>query len=244
MQPTKFLARSFQTLLSTVMSLAATVVVALALGAAPAPAAAMPAPAAAEQATPQLPPGHSMDDGHDHSHDAHGAHEKAGVVPTAAQGIVPAIVALIVFSVVLGVLATQVWPKILGGLKDRENKIRDEIESAEMARKQAKEALEQYQQSLAQARSEAQKEIDRARAQAQAISAELKAKADIELSAMREKAMRDIDSAKRAAVAEIYTQSAQLAGAMASKILRRQVTAEDQQRLIEESLGQLEANRR
>jgi F0F1-type ATP synthase membrane subunit b/b' len=60
---------------------------------------------------------------------------------------------------------------------------------------------------------------------------------------MRERAMKDIDSAKRAAVAEIYNEAGRVAAAMASKILRRNVTAEDNQRLIDESIQQLQSAR-
>lgn len=174
---------------------------------------------------------------------AHAGHEKAGVLPTIAQGIVPMLISIVVFIVVLAVLSVKVWPAILGGLKDREKKIKDEIEGAELARQQAKDALEQYQQSLAQARAEAQKEIDKARSQAQVIAAELKAKADVELNAMREKAMRDIDNAKKAAVSEIYSHSTQLATTMAGKILRREVNTGDTQRLLDESVAQLSGSR-
>lgn len=184
----------------------------------------------------------TVDQAHDaagHATDSHGP-GTAGVLPTAQQAIVPAIVSLVVFAVVLAVLSLKVWPAISKGLKDREDKIRNEIDSAEMARKQAKDALEQYQQSLSQARAEAQKEIDKARAQAQAIGAELKQKADAELSAMREKAMRDIDAAKRAAVSEVYAQGTQLATIMAGKILERSVNAGDTDKLFQDSLQQLQ----
>ena len=170
-------------------------------------------------------------------------HEKAGVIPTAAQGVPAAVVALVVFAVVFGILALKVWPVISKGLADRENKIREEIESAEMARKQAKHALEQYQQSLAQARAEAQKMLETTKAQQTALAADLKAKADAELTQMRDRAMRDIDAAKRAAVAGIYGEAANLATAMAGKILRRQVNAGDQKALVEETLAQLQGMR-
>lgn len=175
--------------------------------------------------------------------DAHGEHEKVGAILTAKQGLWTGITALVVFAIAAAVLGLFVWPKISAGLDERAKKIKDEIEAAEMARAQAKDALEQYQQSLSQARAEAQKEIDKARAQAQAISAELKTKADAELNAMREKAMRDIDNAKRAAVSEVYAQGSALAASMAGKILKREVNAGDTQRLLDESVRQLEGAR-
>lgn len=170
------------------------------------------------------------------------AGDTPSVVPTVKQGIVSAAATLVVFSIVLAILGTLVWPKILGGLRDRENKIREEIDSAEMARQQAKDALEQYQRSLADARAEAAKMLETTRAQQAQLAADLRAKADQELGLLRERAMKDIDNAKRAAVSELYAHSGQIASAMASKILRRNVSNEDTQRLIEDSLQQLQAN--
>lgn len=164
---------------------------------------------------------------------------KAGVLPTIEQGVVPMIVAFLVFAVVFAVLATKVWPTITKGLDERAHKIKEEIEAAENARKQAKDALEQYQQSLNQARAEAQKMIEQARTQQLALAAELKAKADVELGQMRERAMRDIEAAKRAAITEMYTQQSNLATAVASKILRRELNPGDQAALVQESLREL-----
>lgn len=164
-----------------------------------------------------------------------------GPVPTIPQGIVSAITAVVVFGIVLFILGTQVWPKITAGLDDRANKIRSEIEAAEAARAQAKAALEEYEKSLSEARAESQKMLDETKAQQAALAADLRAKADRELNTMRERAMRDIDTAKKAALSEIYAESVNLATAIAGKILQREVTVDDQNRLVEESLDELKA---
>jgi len=183
------------------------------------------------------------DDDHGHAAGQAGDHAghapTPGVLPTPGEGIVPMIVSLVVFGAVLLILSKTAWPKIVKGLKDREQKIRNEIEAAEMAQKQAKSALEQYEKNLAEARAEAQKMLEQARAQQQQISADLKAKADVELTQMRERARRDIDVAKRAALNEIYEESARIATSIAAKILQREVTPGDQSRLVEESLREL-----
>jgi len=176
------------------------------------------------------------------AHAEHG-HETQELIAQPNQGAASAVTTLVVFGLVFAVLATAVWPKILKGLKDREHKIREVIESAEMARQQAKDALEQYQQSLAQARAEAAKMLETTRAQQAQLAAELKAKADTELAQLRERAMKDIDAAKRAAVSEIYNESGRLAATMAAKILRRAVNADDTQKLIDESIRELQASR-
>lgn len=171
------------------------------------------------------------------------AHETVEAIPTLKQGVYTAATALVVFGIVFAVLSLKVWPVITRALDERANKIREEIDSAEMARKQARDALEQYEKSLAGARAEAQKLIEQAKAQQLAIAAELKASSEKELSAMRERAMRDIESAKRTAVVEIYTQGATLATIMAGKILQRNVTAGDTQKLVEESVAQMQSLR-
>ena len=184
---------------------------------------------------------HAGDDHGDDHAAGHGDHEEVGAIPTPKQGLAPAITALVVFGIVFFVLSSQVWPKINAGLQDRENKIREEIAAAEAAQKQAKAALESYEQSLAEARAEAQRMLEETRGQQQKMAAELKAKADTEVAQMREKALRDIEAAKRAALGEIYSEVATLATGVASKILEREVSAADHQKLVDASIAELSA---
>lgn len=168
------------------------------------------------------------------------AAEEVGAIPTIQQGIVTGLTALLVFGIVVAVLGAKVWPAITKGLDERAAKIRNEIEAAEMAQEQAKNALRQYEKNLAEARAEAQKMLEDTKAQQAAMAADLKAKADVELNAMRERARRDIEAAKRAALAEIYAESVNIASEWAGKILQREVNPNDQRRMLEESMGQLE----
>lgn len=150
---------------------------------------------------------------------------------------------IITFLIVLAILGKVVWPKILGALDERQNKIRAEIQAAEDARKQAAAALERYEKSLAEARAEAQQLIEKTKAEQATLASDLRAKADAELTVMRERAQRDIEAAKKQAVSEIYAQAATLATDLAGKILKREINAADQRRLVDESLGQLESTR-
>lgn len=156
-------------------------------------------------------------------------------------GLAPAITAIVIFCLVLAVLGAKVWPTITKALDARADKIRNEIEAAEMAQQQARSALEEYQRNLDQARAEAQRMLDQAKSQQQAIAAELKAKADVELNAMREKAKRDIEVAKRAALNDIYAEASGLATSIAGKILQREIGPQDQARLMEQSLQEMQA---
>lgn len=173
--------------------------------------------------------------------EAHG--EKGELLAPMTQGLPAFIATLLVFGLVYMVLSKKAWPLIVKGLAEREAKIKAEIESAELARRQAKEALVQYEQSLAEARAEAKRMLDETKAQQQALSAELRATADRELAMMKERARREIDVAKKAAIAEIYSEAGDLAARAASKILRREVTKSDHQRLVDESVAELQSLR-
>lgn len=167
------------------------------------------------------------------------AAEGVGAVPSKEQGLMTGITALIVFAISAAFLGVVVWPKLTVALDERAAKIRGEITAAEEARKQARDALNEYERNLAEARAEAQKMLEDTRAQQASMAAELRARADSELNALREKAKVEIEAAKKQAIAEIYSESVMIATAMAGKILQREVTVADQQRLMDESLAEL-----
>lgn len=171
-----------------------------------------------------------------------GAEAEAGASPMSFE-LLQYFATIVTFLIVLAILGKVVWPKILGALEDRQNKILAEIKAAEDARKQAAAALERYEKSLAEARAEAQQLIEKTKAEQSTLAADLRAKADAELTLLRERAQRDIEAAKKQAVSEIYAQAASLATDLAAKILKREINAADQRRLVDESLGQLESTR-
>lgn len=172
---------------------------------------------------------------------AHAADKAANPLASKEEGFWTGVTAIVMFLIVFALLSTMVWPKIVSGLDERNEKIVGEIAAAEEARKQAKEALDEYEKNLAEARAESQRMIEETRAQQSQLAAQLKSNADAELSAMREKALAEIDAAKKQALGELYNESVNLASVMAGKILQRQVTVEDQQRLMDESIEEMKS---
>lgn len=171
-----------------------------------------------------------------------GEHHKASSpIASVKEGVIPAVTAIVIFLIVVGIASTMIWPKIVAGLDERNEKIVGEIAAAEAARKQAREALDEYEKNLAEARAESQRMLEETKAQQATLAAQLKANADADLAAMREKAISEIDAAKKQALNELYSESVNLATTMAGKILQRQVTAEDQQRLMDESLAEMKS---
>lgn len=148
------------------------------------------------------------------------------------------VITVVVFLIAFFVLAKTAWPKILGGLEAREEKIRKDIFAAEEAKEKATEAMAQYEKSLAEARAEANEMLEKTKAEQSRMAAQLKAEAETELNAMRDDARRNIDNAKRAALQEIYTEAANVATAVAQKILEREVNEADQKQLVEETVSE------
>ncbi len=146
---------------------------------------------------------------------------------------------IVVFLIFLFLASKFIWPQILGGLEKRDQKLREDLEAAEESRQQAKDALAEYEQELLKARAEAGEMIAKARQDAKQVAEELRANNTRELAEMKTAATADIDAAKKAAIGELHTEASTLAVAIASRILDREISASDQQSLIDHSLAEM-----
>lgn len=147
---------------------------------------------------------------------------------------------ILLFLLLFGVLAKWVWPHILTGLQQREQRLRDDLTQAEQARKEADETLQQYKTQLAEARKESQQIVEQSRGEAQKVADQLKAQTQEELQQMRQRVQREIEAAKEEAVADVYERTAELATHIAGRILQRELSVDDQKALVESSLNELE----
>lgn len=147
--------------------------------------------------------------------------------------------AVILFLAFAGVLGFVVWPKILGALQAREEKLEGDLVGAEDARVEHEKLVAEYKGKLAEAQKEYQKVVDEARQDAQKVASALKADAEKEIADLKNRAEADINTAKNQALSEIYTQTAALSTEIAGKILSREVSADEHQALIQESLAKL-----
>lgn len=157
--------------------------------------------------------------------------------------IAPYITAMIVFGIAFLILATKVWPKITAGLDEREQKILGEIKAAEEARAEAQASLEKGRAELDAARREATEMVARVKADAQKAGEELRRRNEEAVADMKRRATEEIESARREAVADLHREAARLSTQIAARILEREISADDQQRLIDESLAELGAGR-
>lgn len=146
------------------------------------------------------------------------------------------------FVVLVLLLGKFAWRPLLEALERRQESIRKSLEDAD----QAKQELERLQQESAEilrgARVEAEGIISRSRSDADQLGEELKRKARGEAESIVREAKRQIESEKVQALREIRDEVADLSITIASRLLERNISKEDNDKLVEETLRQLEAN--
>lgn len=150
-----------------------------------------------------------------------------------------AIWTLVVFGVLYVVLSKFAWPKILDGLQERENFIRESLDKAKHDRDEAKSILARYEGKLAEARAEATKIVEEGRRDAEAVKQRIEQKGREEADKSLERAKREIGIAKETAIKELYTLSGRLATDIAAKIVERELKPEDHEKLVRQALAQL-----
>ena len=158
----------------------------------------------------------------------------------AEQTYVQAVWVMIIFIILLAVLYPTAWKNVLAGLKKREEKIRADIADAESARRKGESTLKEYNTQLAKAESQVRELMNTATVEAEKIAASIKLRAQEEVEEIRERATKEIESARKQATTEIYEQTATLATMIAEKILKRNLNADDQKALVNESLEKLQ----
>ncbi len=146
---------------------------------------------------------------------------------------------LVIFGLVLVVLGKFAWGPILNTLQARETFIREALETAKRDRDESELRRKEYEDRLAQARAEATAIVDEGRRDAVAVKQRIEEDAKHESDKMIERAKREIQIATETATKELYQLSTRLATDMAGKVIGRELTAQDHDRLIAEALDGL-----
>jgi F-type H+-transporting ATPase subunit b len=147
------------------------------------------------------------------------------------------------FLILLALLAKFAWRPLLEALETRQASIRKSLDDARQAKQELERLQVESQRILAQARSEAEAIVARTRDDANRLREELRQKAQQEASGIVRNAEKQIELETARALQQIRHEAVDLSVAIASKILQRNVSREDNERLIEETFKQLEAAR-
>jgi F-type H+-transporting ATPase subunit b len=173
------------------------------------------------------------------------------VVPVAAEGdsggsflVSPnlglMIWTLLVFGITMYVLSKVAFPRIQEALDKRANLIRDSIDEAEKTRKEADGILQEYRERLKEARQQADDIVARARKAADASTAQAANEGREKREELLAAARRDIEAETRRSLERIRKEVADLTVLTTEKVTRKSLTGDDQKRLIDEALAEVD----
>lgn len=147
-----------------------------------------------------------------------------------------ALASFVIFAVLFLLLRRFAWVTIRDGLDRREQTMLSRSEAAQRREDEAAEQLRLYQAQLANAQEEAEAIRARARRDAEADAETLRRDARDAAARERDRARADIETAKHEAVREITQRAADLAGSLAGRIVRRELSPQDHAAIIAEAL--------
>lgn len=150
---------------------------------------------------------------------------------------------ILTFLVLLTLLWKFAWTPLLTALENRQETIRKSLDDAERTRKDLERLQREAAQIIAKARIDADAIVAKSRSDADRLREEMKQKARAEADAIVRNAERQIQLETERALAQIRHEAVDLSLAIASKLIRRNLTKEDNERLIEDALRQVESQR-
>ena len=147
---------------------------------------------------------------------------------------------LVLFGLSMYILAKLVFPRISEALDKRQHAIEESIEAAERTRTEADEILAEYRERLQEARKQADEIIARSRKASEVHEREALEEGKEKREQMLEQTRRDIESETRRAISEIRREVADLTVMATEKVTRKTLTEDDQRRLIDDALSELD----
>ena len=145
----------------------------------------------------------------------------------------------ITFFIVLFILAWKAWRPMIHALEAREQRIRAALEAADQAREESERLAVMHQEELRKSRQEARQILTDARSVAEQVRAELQDSARKKADELLARARDQITAEREKALREIKATVVDLSVSIAGKVLERNLTTEDNQKLAEESLRRI-----
>ena len=143
--------------------------------------------------------------------------------------------------VLLRILA---WKPLLAALQGRQDTIRKSLDEARQAKQELERLNAESQRILAQARTEAENILAATRSDASKFREELMQKARTDADMRVKNAEKQIELETARALQQIRQEAVDLSVTIASKLLQRNVSKDDNARLIEDTFKQIEGTER
>jgi len=147
---------------------------------------------------------------------------------------------LIAFGASVAILRKVAYPKIQENLDKRRVAIEESIDASVRTKEEADNLLEEYRARLKEAREQADDIVSRSRRAAESIQDDAKVDAKKYREELMESTRRDIENETRRALDEIRKEVADLTVIATEKVTRKTLTDEDQRRLIDEALSEVD----
>jgi F-type H+-transporting ATPase subunit b len=147
---------------------------------------------------------------------------------------------IIAFAITFFVLRRYAFGPIQKLIDERRERIRQSVEEADRAREEARSLLEEHRKLIGQARSDAEGILSEARKIADSQRERMREEIEEDRQRRLEETIRQIDQARVQALGEIRREIASLSLIAAEKITRKTLTDDDQRRLIDEALAEID----
>ena len=147
---------------------------------------------------------------------------------------------LLAFGITMLVLKKYAFPQISDALEERSQKIAKNIEESERQRAEADELLAEYRERLKEAREQADDIVARAKRAGESAKAEATDEGRAKREELVAAARKDIEAETKRSLDDIRKEVADLTVLATEKVARKSLTADDQKRLVEEALAEVD----
>ena len=147
---------------------------------------------------------------------------------------------LIAFAITFFVLKRFAFGPLQKMIDERRDRIRAAVDEADKAREEARELLEQHRQLIVEAKGDAADILADARKVADAQIVRVKEEAEVERERRLEETRRQIDAETKRSLDMIRSEVADLTLEATARVTGKVLDAEDQRRLIDEAISELD----
>jgi F-type H+-transporting ATPase subunit b len=147
---------------------------------------------------------------------------------------------LVVFALAFLLLRRYAFPAISRALDKRQKAIEESIDTAEQTRREADKLLAEYRERLKEAREQADEIVQRARQTAESHEHEGRERGQELIAEAQQRAEKEIEAATSRALSDLRREVADLTVTATEKVTKKALTEEDQHRLVEQALSELD----
>ncbi|USS87710.1 F0F1 ATP synthase subunit B [Fructilactobacillus hinvesii] len=148
----------------------------------------------------------------------------------------------VLFIILMWLIKIFAWKPVTKMMQDRSDKIANDIDTAEKSRTEALELAKQRKEALANSQAEANEIINKAQQTGDKRRESIISDANLDAKTIKENAAKDIEQQKRDALASTKDDVADLSIEIASKIIQKNLDANDQKTLIDSYIKELDSH--